>query len=139
VSVVGCDSLLMDCPLDTDLIVLCFTFWNKARSQVMQGTLACFESHGCKPGATAALAHCYLESAHQACIEDHTDCTELAGTCDELTKANCEAALAPFHDSIREKTLTCAREAFAQPSGSEASCFHSFETCLTKVTSPITL
>jgi hypothetical protein len=139
VSEVGCDSLLLECPLETDLIVLCFTIWNKARAQVMQSTLACFESHGCRPGALAALDDCYLESARDACIEDRPDCTELAGSCDELTKASCEAALAPFHDSIRERTLSCAREAFAQPSRPEASCRESFETCLTEVTSPVTL
>lgn len=139
VSEVGCDSLLLECPLETDLIVLCFTIWNKSRAQVMQSTLACFESHGCRPGALAALDDCYLESARDACIEDRPDCTELAGSCDELTKASCEAALAPFHDSIRERTLSCAREAFAQPSRPEVSCRESFETCLTEVTSPVTL
>lgn len=139
VSEVGCDSLLLECPLETDLIVLCFTIWNKSRAQVMQSTLACFESHGCRPGALEALDDCYLESARDACIEDRPDCTELAGSCDELTKASCEAALAPFHDSIRERTLSCAREAFAQPSRPEVSCRESFETCLTEVTSPVTL
>jgi hypothetical protein len=139
VSVVGCESLLLACPLDTDLIVLCFTIWNKARAQVMQGTLACFESFGCKPGAPAALDDCYLENARLACIEDRPDCTELAGTCAALTKTTCEAALAPFHDSIREKTLDCVRQASVQPSASDASCLQSFESCLTKVTSPVAL
>jgi hypothetical protein len=139
VSAVGCDSILQTCPFDTELVVLCFTIWNKSRSQVMQGTLGCFENYGCNPGAAQALDECFQESSQRACIEDRADCSELADTCSLLTKASCENALAPFHDSIREKTLTCVRDHAAAPSGSNASCLESFEGCLNEVSSPVTL
>lgn len=135
---VGCDAILRDCPLDTDLVLRCFSTWNKSRSEVMQATLACFDSYGCKPGAVDAFQGCFEESSRRACIEDRADCSVLAGSCAALTKAHCEASLAPFHDTIRDKTMTCMSEAAtADATQFEASCLQVFEECLGEVSSPV--
>jgi hypothetical protein len=61
----------------------------------------------CSDAAYEAVLGCDSAAIEGACVEARTECDQLAGVCGEITKQECEAAVAPYNSVYIGNVATC--------------------------------